>query len=181
MPRVTLRRPLLPRPAGLVATQEAADPFAFCDVVTTTTHKSLRGACRLGTGDGRRGSHAWITCSGTAVFPNLLALPFVLPSQLLHPTAGPRAGMIFFKKDDRGFEKRINQAVFPALQGGPHEHQIAAIATQLKEVATPEFKKYTQQVSYSATRDAGAGAHALLPANGVCGSIASGCFSTSGG
>ena len=87
--------------SGLVAAQEAADPFEFCDVVTTTTHKSLRG---------------------------------------------PRAGMIFFRKDDRGFEKKINQAVFPALQGGPHEHQIAAIATQLKEVATPDFKKYAQQV-----------------------------------
>ena len=54
--------------------------------------------------------------------------------------------MIFFRKDDRGFESKINMAVFPALQGGPHEHQVAAIATQLKEVMTPEFKAYAQQV-----------------------------------
>ncbi|KDO24481.1 serine hydroxymethyltransferase 2 [Saprolegnia parasitica CBS 223.65] len=87
--------------SGLVAAQEHASPFEFCDVVTTTTHKSLRG---------------------------------------------PRAGMIFFRKDTRGFENKINQAVFPALQGGPHEHQIAAIATQLKEVMTPEFKAYAKQV-----------------------------------
>lgn len=87
--------------SGLVATREAASPFEFCDIVTTTTHKSLRG---------------------------------------------PRAGMIFFRKDERGFEDKINAAVFPALQGGPHEHQIAAIATQLKEVMTPEFKRYTQEV-----------------------------------
>jgi len=87
--------------SGLVAAGEAADPFQYCDVVTTTTHKSLRG---------------------------------------------PRAGMIFFRKDSRGFDKKINQAVFPALQGGPHEHQIAAIATQLKEVLTPEFKAYSKQV-----------------------------------
>merc|ERR1719410_331268 len=59
--------------------------------------------------------------------------------------------MIFFRKDERGFEGRINQAVFPALQGGPHEHQIAGIATQLKEVCTPEFKVYSQQVKANAS------------------------------
>ena len=87
--------------SGLVATQEAANPFEYCDIVTTTTHKSLRG---------------------------------------------PRAGMIFFRKDERGFEKKINDAVFPGLQGGPHDHPIAGIATQLKEVATPEFKEYCVQI-----------------------------------
>jgi glycine hydroxymethyltransferase len=91
--------------SGLVAAGEQASPFELCDVVTTTTHKSL---------------------------------------------AGPRAGMIFFRKDGRGFEAKINQAVFPALQGGPHEHQIAAVATQLKEVATPEFKLYARQVKSNA-------------------------------
>mmetsp|Transcript_9440 Transcript_9440/g.17762 ORF Transcript_9440/g.17762 Transcript_9440/m.17762 type:complete len:469 (-) Transcript_9440:279-1685(-) len=91
--------------SGLVVTGEQSSPFDLCDVVTTTTHKSLRG---------------------------------------------PRAGMIFFRKDERGFEARINQAVFPALQGGPHEHQIAGIATQLKECMTPEFKVYAQQVRKNA-------------------------------
>eukprot|EP00045_Choanoeca_perplexa_P017152 m.243356 g.243356 ORF g.243356 m.243356 type:complete len:461 (+) comp17462_c0_seq4:119-1501(+) len=87
--------------SGLVATEEANNPFEYCDVVTTTTHKSMRG---------------------------------------------PRSGIIFFRKDDRGFEQKINFAVFPMLQGGPHEHQIAAVATQLKEVATPAFKTYIQTV-----------------------------------
>jgi len=91
--------------SGLVATQEANNPFDVCDIVTTTTHKSLRG---------------------------------------------PRAGMIFYRKDARGFGPKIDQAVFPALQGGPHEHQIAGIATQLKEVMTPEFKAYIQQVKKNA-------------------------------
>ena len=91
--------------SGLVATGEAANPFDVCDVVTTTTHKSLRG---------------------------------------------PRAGMIFFRKDARAFDAKINFAVFPSLQGGPHEHQIAAIATQLKEVATPEFKAYAAAVRANA-------------------------------
>ncbi len=91
--------------SGLVVTREAASPFEYCDIVTTTTHKSLRG---------------------------------------------PRAGMIFFKKDERGFEAKVNNAVFPALQGGPHEHQIAGIATQLKEAMTPEFKAYIQDVKANA-------------------------------
>jgi len=91
--------------SGIVATGECNNPFELCDVVTTTTHKSLRG---------------------------------------------PRAGMIFFRKDARSFESKINQAVFPALQGGPHEHQIAGVATQLKEVMSPEFKSYIQQVKKNA-------------------------------
>jgi len=91
--------------SGLVATGEAVSPFDYADIVTTTTHKSLRG---------------------------------------------PRSGIIFFRKDERGFEPLINQAVFPALQGGPHEHQIAGVATQLKEVMTPEFKQYSQQVKKNA-------------------------------
>lgn len=91
--------------SGLVVTNEADSPFDYTDVVTTTTHKSLRG---------------------------------------------PRAGLIFFRKDERNFEPLINQAVFPALQGGPHEHQIAGVATQLKEAMTPEFKVYSQQVKKNA-------------------------------
>ncbi|RYH21548.1 serine hydroxymethyltransferase [archaeon] len=91
--------------SGLVATGEAASPFQFCDIVTTTTHKSLRG---------------------------------------------PRAGMIFYRKDARNFEAKISAAIFPGLQGGPHEHQIAGIATQLKEVATEEFKQYSKQVRVNA-------------------------------
>ena len=58
--------------------------------------------------------------------------------------------MIFFRKDERGFEHRINQLVFRALQGGPHEHQIAGVVTQLLEVTTPEFKTYSRQVKLNA-------------------------------
>ena len=84
--------------SGFVATEEMNSPFEYCDIVTTTTHKSLRG---------------------------------------------PRAGIIFFRRE---FEQQINEAVFPGLQGGPHENQIAAVATQLKEVQTIEFKDYIKQV-----------------------------------
>merc|ERR1719217_1996028 len=48
------------------------------------------------------------------------------------------------------YEDAINQALFPALQGGPHNHQIAGLATQLKEVCTPEFKAYIKQVKANA-------------------------------
>lgn len=61
--------------------------------------------------------------------------------------AGPRSGVIFFKKNkELDVENKINFAVFPSLQGGPHNNTIAAVATQLKKVATPEFKEYSIQV-----------------------------------
>eukprot|EP00250_Pteridium_aquilinum_P013533 c21398_g1_i2 orf=253-2289(-) len=107
--------------SGLVAAQECASPFDYCDIVTSTTHKSLRG---------------------------------------------PRGGMIFFKKGlkqrKRGahnsadetehydYEDRVNFAVFPSLQGGPHNNQVAALAVALKQVATPDFKVYIQQVRKNA-------------------------------
>merc|ERR1711885_78128 len=88
---------------GLVATGLHPSPFEHCDVVTTTTHKSLRG---------------------------------------------PRAGMIFFKYSDKipDIKERIDMAVFPALQGGPHNHQIGGLAAQLLEVNTPEFVEYSKAV-----------------------------------
>ena len=88
--------------SGLVATQEFNNPFDYCDVVTTTTHKTLRG---------------------------------------------PRSGMIFYKKE---LEEVIDFSVFPGLQGGPHNHQIAAVAHQLLEVDTDEFKNYIIQVKRNA-------------------------------
>merc|ERR1712093_202303 len=89
--------------SGLVATKQHPSPFEHCDVVTTTTHKSLRG---------------------------------------------PRAGMIFYKYSDKipDIKDRIDMAVFPALQGGPHNHQIGALAAQLLEVNTPDFVEYSKNV-----------------------------------
>merc|ERR1711959_188102 len=93
--------------SGLVATKQHPSPFEHCDVVTTTTHKSLRG---------------------------------------------PRSGMIFFKYSDKipDIKDRIDMAVFPALQGGPHNHQIGALAAQLLEVNTPEFVEYSKNVCANA-------------------------------
>jgi len=61
---------------------------------------------------------------------------------------GPRAGVILFRYSDKipDVKERIDSAVFPALQGGPHNHQIAALATQLLEVATDAFREYTRAV-----------------------------------
>jgi len=88
--------------SGLVAAKECNNPFDYCDVVSTTTHKTLRG---------------------------------------------PRAGMIFYKL---ALKDRLDFAVFPAIQGGPHENAIAAIATALHQAALPEFKDYAKQVKRNA-------------------------------
>ncbi|XP_022875122.1 serine hydroxymethyltransferase 2, mitochondrial-like [Olea europaea var. sylvestris] len=98
--------------SGLVAAGVIPSPFEYADIVTTTTHKSLRG---------------------------------------------PRGAMIFFRKGVKGinkqgqeviydYEDKINQAVFPGLQGGPHNHTITALAVALKQAMTPEYKAYQEQV-----------------------------------
>lgn len=97
--------------AGLIAAGQQRNPFDFADVVTTTTHKTLRG---------------------------------------------PRAGMIFVRRRQRADEsfhslpQQIHSAVFPGLQGGPHLHQIAAIATQMKAVASSQWREYACQVIQNA-------------------------------
>lgn len=91
---------------GLVAGKVYPSPFPYADIVTTTTHKTLRG---------------------------------------------PRGALIFVRKDERGLDKKIDKAVFPGLQGGPHMNQTAAIAVALKEASTPAFKKYAGQILKNAT------------------------------
>ncbi len=59
---------------------------------------------------------------------------------------GPRSALIFARKDERELDRKIDKAVFPGMQGGPHMNQIAAVAVALKEAATPQFKKYAKQV-----------------------------------
>jgi glycine hydroxymethyltransferase len=59
---------------------------------------------------------------------------------------GPRSALIFSRIDDRKIHEKVDRAVFPGLQGGPHMNQIAAVAVALYEAAQPVFKKYTKQV-----------------------------------
>jgi len=84
--------------AGLIAAGIIENPVPYCDVVTTTTHKTLR----------------W-----------------------------PRGGMIMCKKK---YAKAIDRAVFPWMQGWPHENLIAAKAVAFGEALKPEFKDYQLQV-----------------------------------
>jgi glycine hydroxymethyltransferase len=94
--------------AGLVAGGAHPSPVPLADVVTSTTHKTLRG---------------------------------------------PRGGMILCREEQ---QKKIDRAVFPGLQGGPHNHTTAAIAVALHEAAQPEFKVYAHQVVKNAKALAGA-------------------------
>ncbi|MDP3015365.1 MAG: serine hydroxymethyltransferase [bacterium] len=94
--------------AGLVAAGVHPSPFPYADVVTTTTHKTLRG---------------------------------------------PRGAMIFSNRESRiakhykiDITSAIDKAVFPGLQGGPHNNQTAAIAQCLFEASQPSFKKYAEQI-----------------------------------
>ncbi len=69
---------------------------------------------------------------------------------------GPRAALIFSKIDERELHNKIDRAVFPGLQGGPHLNQIAAAAVALAEAAAPSFKKYARQVIKNSKAFAGA-------------------------
>src|SRR5258706_6793080 len=83
--------------AGLIAGKQLDSPVPYFDVVSTTTHKTLRG---------------------------------------------PRGGMIMCKEE---YAKAIDRAVFPGVQGGPHDHINAAKAVAFGEAAKPAFKTYAAQ------------------------------------
>ncbi|XP_069703635.1 serine hydroxymethyltransferase, mitochondrial-like isoform X1 [Periplaneta americana] len=99
--------------SGLVAAQVIPSPFEYADIVTTTTHKTLRGG---------------------------------------------RSGMIFYRRGTKSvdkktgqvieydYETRINNSVFPSLQGGPHNHAIGSVAVALKQARSPSFREYQLQV-----------------------------------
>ncbi len=84
--------------AGLIAGKQLENPVPYCDVVSTTTHKTLRG---------------------------------------------PRGAMIMCKEK---FASAIDKAVFPGVQGGPHDHINAAKAVAYAEALKPEFAEYSKQV-----------------------------------
>ncbi|MEZ4441214.1 MAG: serine hydroxymethyltransferase [Polyangiaceae bacterium] len=84
--------------SGLVAAGVHPTPVGIADVVSSTTHKTLRG---------------------------------------------PRGGMLMCKKEHA---KKIDRAVFPGLQGGPHNHTTAALAVAAREALQPEFKAYAAQI-----------------------------------
>lgn len=88
--------------AGLIAGKQLKNPVPIFDVVSTTTHKTLRG---------------------------------------------PRGAIIMCKEK---FAKQIDRAVFPGMQGGPHDHITAAKAVALGEALRPEFQEYSKQVILNA-------------------------------
>ncbi|MCX6757361.1 MAG: serine hydroxymethyltransferase [Candidatus Nomurabacteria bacterium] len=76
--------------------------------------------------------------------------PFLYADSVMTTThkslRGPRQAILFVKKDERGFDKKLDKMVIPGLFGGPHENNIAGVAIALKEADTPAFKKYAKQV-----------------------------------
>jgi glycine hydroxymethyltransferase len=84
--------------SGLVAGGVHPHPFPHASIVTTTTHKTLRG---------------------------------------------PRGGMILSKEE---YARDLDRAIFPGLQGGPHNHTTAAIAVALKEASSDDFKDYARRI-----------------------------------
>lgn len=84
--------------SGLVVSKQLKSPFEYADVVTTTTHKSLRG---------------------------------------------PRGSLIFCKKE---LAEQLDDAVFPKMQGGPHNHSIGGISVALHEALQPEFNEYSKRI-----------------------------------
>ena len=91
--------------SGLIVAGVHPSPVPFAHIMTTTTHKTLRGP---------RGGIIMVTEKGLQKDPELA--------------------------------DKIDRAVFPGLQGGPHDHQTAAIAIALGEAATPEFREYGAQI-----------------------------------
>jgi glycine hydroxymethyltransferase len=90
--------------SGLIVAGIHQSPVPFADIVSTTTHKTLRG---------------------------------------------PRGGMLLCKAEHA---KKVDKAVFPGLQGGPHMHTITGIAVAMAEADTPEFIEYAKQVVKNAKR-----------------------------
>jgi len=94
-------------------------------------------------------SHVAGLIAGKA-YPSPFKYADVVTTTVHKTLRGPRAALIFSKKDKRGINKLINKAIFPGLQGGPHANQIAASAVALKEAQSASFKKYTKQTIVNA-------------------------------
>jgi glycine hydroxymethyltransferase len=94
-------------------------------------------------------SHVAGLVAGKA-YPSPFPYADVVTTTVHKTLRGPRSAIIFAKKDTRELGKKIDKAVFPGLQGGPHLNQIAAVAVALKEAATLAFQKYAAQVKQNA-------------------------------
>ncbi|MCI3205451.1 MULTISPECIES: serine hydroxymethyltransferase [Pandoraea] len=81
------------------------------------------------------------------VYPNPVPHADFVTTTTHKSLRGPRGGVILMKAE---FEKAINSAIFPGIQGGPLMHVIAGKAVAFKEAASPEFKEYQQQVAKNA-------------------------------
>lgn len=84
------------------------------------------------------------------VYPDPFKYADVVTTTVHKSLRGPRSALIFSKIDNRDLPIKINKAIFPGLQGGPHQNQIAAVAVALGEVIKSDYKKYVTQVRKNA-------------------------------
>lgn len=102
--------------------------------------------------DGRKGAllHVDISHFAGLIAGGAYPSPFPYADSVMTTThkslRGPRQAILFVKKDERGFDKKLDKMVIPGLFGGPHENNIAGVAIALKEASTPAFKQYAKQV-----------------------------------
>jgi glycine hydroxymethyltransferase len=80
------------------------------------------------------------------VYPSPFAYADTVVTTTHKTLRGPRSALIFSRIDERHLSEKIDKAVFPGLQGGPHMNQIAAVAVALLEATKPAFKTYAKQV-----------------------------------
>ncbi len=80
------------------------------------------------------------------VYPSPFDFADVVTTTVHKTLRGPRSAMIISRRDARGISQKIDKAVFPGIQGGPHLNQIAAVAVALKEAKSASFKKYAKQI-----------------------------------
>ncbi len=126
--------------AGLVAGGAYPSPFSYADIVTTTTHKTLRGP-----------RSAIIFSRNDRFITTPTSSPLLLRKEETHNLPllykeGKGEVNTLKRSGSIAIRDLIDKAVFPGLQGGPHTNNIAAVAVCLKEAMSPDFKKYAKQV-----------------------------------
>jgi glycine hydroxymethyltransferase len=123
---------------------------AYPRVVDFKKFREIADACATANGGIKPILHVDMSHFAGLVAGGAYPSPFPYADSVMTTThkslRGPRHALLFVKKDERGFDKKLDKMVIPGLFGGPHENTIAAVAVALAEASKPDFKKYAKQV-----------------------------------